>query len=179
MNCCLCGSDPAPHTEVRPTGRRDAPETWCFCSGCWRELQAQRADRDPEHALRAALFFRFIAGDPRLAGWRLLDKDDPAAGPVENPDTKNIIDMDNSMSIESRHHEAITNEHPRGPSQETQETLLRDGTANDRYRPEADRGFSEEGRGEDEKITRMERVRQVLEHPTDPDQALHRSATHG
>ena len=74
------------------------------------------------------------------------------AAPEEIPE-KNMVDICNYMSIELRHHETITDEHSRRPSQETQKILLRDGTADDGRRPEADRGFPEEGRGKSEKIT--------------------------
>lgn len=81
--CCLCGQLPAPFNELRPTGRDNRPQCWHFCPSCWRELEGQRANQAPEHILRSALFFRFIAGDPRLAGWRPLDSDIPAAPPAD------------------------------------------------------------------------------------------------
>lgn len=89
MTCCLCASKDAPFRESRPSGRNGRLQAWRFCPSCWRELEAQRRNCDPELMRRYAFFFRFISGDPALACWRLPDKADAAAVPAAIKTTEN------------------------------------------------------------------------------------------
>lgn len=63
MPCCLCGNPDALYVEQRRSGNEGQVASWSFCLACWRELQTQREDTDPEICQRYNLFLKFIAGN--------------------------------------------------------------------------------------------------------------------
>ena len=147
MPCCLCSNPEAPYQEQRRSGNAGELEPWHFCRECWNELQRQRADTDLEICQRYELFVKYVLGGYNVEAMFIGVRASRIALP--NQGEKNVIDSDNSMSIES-FHETITDEHSGRPSQEIQEVLPRSRQANDGHCFEADRGLLDEGRGQAE-----------------------------